>query len=630
MNRYLITLGRSHYDNGTYPTLDIALEQKTIAEVFTKYFGYEHLESLSTDDMKSSHLEAVSEWFLEEDQDELHARNADDMVVIYYTGHGDLKGDELRLVTQKCKPETLLTKGIKAADLVNGWLESPIRHVWLILDVCHSGKVGADIDAFQKHLEHDLPANPKNGRGWHIVTSCRGDQSAGVFVLAEALRGIITTLEDRDFFRHKEQPQEPPVMLQMDTLMIYLSDGMAETGQTCQHFKGGDPGGVFMPYKPWRAAQSGPDAKPTDPEAQKENLASLIQLLDQLDWPPPMFVRLLPATRQGLASRKSFSSTTELVRWVCGTQVEASRICPLVVLALRAAAEQNTEEDLEPDWIVEMARWRNADLKKCRDLARQELEKFRTHAIECRSRIKMIGEPILSPAGDYSHSVNFRVLHDFEDDDGAMLFPLAQWDGVKPADLAEDEYGAKLGSFASQYCLQDCKEEPLVQITLPLHLIHEPVESIPIPDGLGKIHLGAIYPVVLTVWERDSGKNFAPSRKRRHTKRAGLPDDHETEPLCIHLDAKTDLHGDDVIIVTACGPDRDRFYEVVNAGLPIILWTRKSPELPFTQVPWLGWFKRLANERRKSPDLDAALIWDDRYSGVRMPPAALRSPAAAA
>jgi uncharacterized caspase-like protein len=104
----------------------------------------------------------------------LRSARTEDLVLIYYSGHGKLglEGD-LHLATVNTNIDTLEATSIPA-DRIRGFLRaSPTRKVILILDCCYSGKVG---EAFLKGggVEDQLAQIQSERQGIYILTASSG------------------------------------------------------------------------------------------------------------------------------------------------------------------------------------------------------------------------------------------------------------------------------------------------------------------------------------------------------------------------------------------------------------------------------------------------------------------------
>ena len=589
-----------------------------MVKVFTQFFGYEHLASLSTPNVEDTHLRGLRNWFLQKDSAQKPLRSSDDLVVIYYSGHGDRAYDkDLRLVAKETGPADLLSTGIDPRDLLRGWIDSPVRHIWLILDVCHSGAVMDGLPEITKHLESGLEVQQTAGRSFQVFATCRSRQSAVFQSFAEGLRKTVSTIQKSDFGGGDG--------FHLESLLNQMQ--VHAPAQRFQYYRSGEIAPAFLPYASWKnkAFAEGADHA-TDAGLHEADLQPLIQILDTLQdsgWPPSWFFRLLPdeLRLQQLGKVFAFKDNKEFVYWFCGLPYEGgTRICPLTVLAFRALLA-STGIVSTPAWLTDIARWRGADLNECRDLASQEEEKYQTHARQYDVRIKLIGVYHLDAAGSgASDKVDYEIWHDFEDSHGKMILPLDQWTGIPPDDK---NLGHHLEVFAA-----NCPEgkSPVFQVTLPIDLLNVAVESIPVEDGSEKKPLGTVYSVILTASERDFKMQYSESRNRRHRKRStfwqGGAETLEYEELKA-TEPLPSFEGRHVI-ATLSGFEISVIRHAINEGLPVILWSRAPGTPPPLAAPWTSWHKKLAGARREMAPPGMVLIWDDPVSGLRHLPAQTR------
>jgi hypothetical protein len=100
----------------------------------------------------------------------------DDLVLIYYSGHGklDMEGS-LYLATVDTQIDDLEATSIPAENIRKYVRFSPSRKVILVLDCCYSGRVG---DSFLKGGVEDQLQQFQSGRGIYILTASTGLQVA--------------------------------------------------------------------------------------------------------------------------------------------------------------------------------------------------------------------------------------------------------------------------------------------------------------------------------------------------------------------------------------------------------------------------------------------------------------------
>lgn len=100
----------------------------------------------------------------------LNSARPQDLVLVYYAGHGKLDGAQLYLCTHDTEPETLAATAVSIGDIREYVSRSPCKQVVLILDCCFSG---AAADEFRTRGElSDRIEAAASARGLYLLTSC--------------------------------------------------------------------------------------------------------------------------------------------------------------------------------------------------------------------------------------------------------------------------------------------------------------------------------------------------------------------------------------------------------------------------------------------------------------------------
>jgi len=132
LNRYLIAAGTEHYRGGFSRLEEVPAELDKVVGTF-KRFGYvEQLTDLRSDP-EANEFQVAVEKFLR-----APTRTSDDVVVIYYTGHGFTEGPYHYLAAANTQQDSIAT-AIESAFFVRLRPKgSPLRNVLVILDACSS------------------------------------------------------------------------------------------------------------------------------------------------------------------------------------------------------------------------------------------------------------------------------------------------------------------------------------------------------------------------------------------------------------------------------------------------------------------------------------------------------------
>jgi WD40 repeat protein len=179
-HRFLIAAGTENYpEYGDEARLQrVPEELRTIVEAFSG-LGYKPIPikawlNPTDDDLRKG----ISTWHREKE------RGPDDIVVLYYTGHGDTTKDkQYYLLTSNSNPENLAGTAVTAGELAGWALEgtSP-RRVLVILDTCFAG------EGVQEFLERALRRSGPTGRTVVSIASAshRDEAAQGMFATALA------------------------------------------------------------------------------------------------------------------------------------------------------------------------------------------------------------------------------------------------------------------------------------------------------------------------------------------------------------------------------------------------------------------------------------------------------------
>ena len=214
--RFLLTGGVSRYQREpSWDRQELAGDLRRMVELFTGDLGYQHVPVMGLDPTWLQIQDALRDFCTADD------RQADDYVVVYLAGHGEIlpvgdSGFEHVLLPADASPDDLRRRAIKSADLAEWMLaETPVRRLLLIVDACYSGMGGLDFgrNALARVGTPTKLSGPDGG-GVAVVTATQPAQQAipGAFTAAFA-RAV----------RSQATAGHAPGMLSIDAVMNVLN-----------------------------------------------------------------------------------------------------------------------------------------------------------------------------------------------------------------------------------------------------------------------------------------------------------------------------------------------------------------------------------------------------------------------
>lgn len=198
-----------------------------------------------------------SHTILQKINETLNSAAKNDLILIYYSGHGKLDvGGQLHLATVNTSMATLETTSIPLERIRTLFANSPSAKTVLILDCCYSGAVGK---AFRGEVDEQLNL-ASGGTGTFIMTASTGLQMAqekeedklGIFTrhLVEGVRtgdadrdgdGLITMNEIYNYVHDRvlqESPQKPMKWdLSVSGEMIFAKSGKSSAVERSQQIR---------------------------------------------------------------------------------------------------------------------------------------------------------------------------------------------------------------------------------------------------------------------------------------------------------------------------------------------------------------------------------------------------------
>jgi hypothetical protein len=144
----------------------------------------------------------------------------DDLVAVYYTGHGVVDRSVFRLVTSEV-PAARPATAMAAADLIPlVWTGD--RHVLLILDTCHAGAGTAEAMALLGRLR-EADGGAARGYGLHVIAAARSIELARTRAFMDALDEVVR--KGRAGGSEDEYLRPDAVLEQVNALLGTATDG---------------------------------------------------------------------------------------------------------------------------------------------------------------------------------------------------------------------------------------------------------------------------------------------------------------------------------------------------------------------------------------------------------------------
>jgi len=184
-HRSLIAAGTAKYEH----LPDHARELASVAEdlvkintLFCQTLGYERaIPELNLDPTREQFRNSLSDWF--------GTRSGKrDVLVIYYSGHGDVEGGRHYLLATDSDPSDLLGTALETEFLARRIASSDVRLALLLIDTCYSGVGATDITTVVQQTKNLFATA---NAGIFVIAAARPKQEAQQGVFADALLSVL-------------------------------------------------------------------------------------------------------------------------------------------------------------------------------------------------------------------------------------------------------------------------------------------------------------------------------------------------------------------------------------------------------------------------------------------------------
>lgn len=189
--RFLIAAGTANYSH--FPALEplssVPADLTRIQSLFCGQLGYRRaLPELGLDPTANELRHGVSGWL------NAPERTADDILVVYYSGHAVSSGRHY-LLCRDSKRQELAGTAVASEDLM--WAvgrDSPVRHILVILDTCYAGAGVRELSRIAERVEQSRPETGGTSSGLWFLAAARPQEEALESVFSQKLAAVISSL----------------------------------------------------------------------------------------------------------------------------------------------------------------------------------------------------------------------------------------------------------------------------------------------------------------------------------------------------------------------------------------------------------------------------------------------------
>lgn len=237
--RFLIAAGTADYSYLPESALpSVRVDLRRIVDLFTQKLGYQRvLSELGDNPTSGALIEKVSDWLRDKD------RQASDVIVFYYSGHGSVEGQKHYLLTSNSRENNLVGTALPTESLAHMLFKTPIQQFLVLLDACYSGRGAGDFSAIAAEAVSTIGRVEGLPSGIYAIAASRPKEEANQGAFAEA------------FVRVVENPPGPyagnrPAYLDLAPLVASINEklkGRSERQHASLYSCGAEMIPVFLP-----------------------------------------------------------------------------------------------------------------------------------------------------------------------------------------------------------------------------------------------------------------------------------------------------------------------------------------------------------------------------------------------
>jgi hypothetical protein len=183
--RFFIAAGTARYDHLAEADwlASVPGDLERLAGLFCGQLGYTQVLAQLGDNPTSQQLRStLSDWLTDQ------ARRPDDLVVVYYSGHGVTRGGRHYLLTRDSVERNLAGTALATEEFA--WMlgeDSAVQQLLVIVDTCYAGRGAQDLGRVAAQLAEVRTGVETAGSGLWFLAAARPRDEADEGVFAEAL-----------------------------------------------------------------------------------------------------------------------------------------------------------------------------------------------------------------------------------------------------------------------------------------------------------------------------------------------------------------------------------------------------------------------------------------------------------